>query len=151
MLELLKCNTFWSALSAIATLVGAGAIIFAASQLRFEAWLKAQEIWISDEFTVDRGKIFARLSDLQKPWTSEEEAVGLAVCRRLDEFVRLAPYLGQRRMLRVWGNPIAKAWLILEPLVQKERKKSLWLTKWDAFEQLGKKALKNQPDLRAKQ
>ena len=60
MVELIKSDTFWSALSALATLVGAAAILFAARQLRFEAWLKAQDIWVSNDFTVARGKLFAR-------------------------------------------------------------------------------------------
>ena len=151
MLELLKCDTFWSAVSALATLAGAAAIVFAARQLRFEVWLKAQDLWVSDDFTADRGKVFARLDNLRKPWTPEDEAVGLGVCRRVDEFVRLAPYLGKGRMLRVWGDPLAKAWVVLEPLVRKERDRTAWQTKWDAFERLGTKALSARPHLQAKQ
>ena len=147
MFELMKSDTFWSAVSALATLAGAAAIGFAVWQLRFEAWLKAQEIWVSDDFTADRGKVFARLDHLQQ----EEEAVGLKVCRRVDEFVSLAPYLGGRRMLKVWGDPLAKAWLVLEPLVRKERERTAWPTKWDAFEKFGTKALGVRPHLQAKQ
>jgi hypothetical protein len=147
MLELIKSDTFWSAVSALATLAGAAAIVFAARQLRFEAWLKAQEIWGS--FIVDRGKVFARLQDLRQPWTPEESVIGLNVCRKVDEFVRLAPYFGERRMLRVWGDPLAKAWVVLEPLVRDERDRTAWQTKWDAFERLGTKVLSDRLHLQA--
>ena len=149
MLELIKSDTFWSALAALATLAAAGAIVFAARQLRFEAWLKAQEIWVSEEFTAARGKVFARLENLAQPWHADEKLLGWNVCRRVDEFVRLAPYLGARRMLSVWGDPLAKAWLVLEPLVREERKKTSWPTKWDAFERVGAKALSTRPHLQA--
>ncbi len=150
MLELIYSDTFWSAVSALAILVGAAAILFAVRQLRFEAWVKAQEIWVSNDFTTARGKVFARLDNLSQAGTPEDE-VGLKVCRKVDEFVRLAPYLGERRMLRVWGDPIAKAWLVLEPLVHLERDKATWQTKWDVFERIGTKALKARPHLRVKQ
>jgi len=149
-LELLKSATFWSAVGAIATLAGVGAIFYASRQLRFEAWLKAQEIWVLEEFVQDRGKVFARLDNLEQPWLKEDRAIGLRVCRRVDEFVRLAPYLGRRRMLAVWGDPLAKAWIVLHTLVDEERKDSGWQTKWDAFEKLGRKALSIRPDLKAK-
>lgn len=150
MLELIQSGTFWSAVSALATLAGVAAILFAARQLRFEAWLKAQEIWVLDDFTADRGKVFVRLDNLSQVWTPEDEALGLKTCRRVDEFVRLAPYLGKRRMLRVWGDPLAKAWLVLEPLVRLERDRTAWPAKWDAFERFGTKALSARPHLRAR-
>ena len=150
-LELIKSDTFWSAVSALATLAGVGAILFAARQLRFEAWLKAQDIWVADDFRNARGKIFARLDDLRASWGPEDKNLGLIVCRKIDEFVRLAPYLGKRKMLAVWGDPLAKAWLVLEPLVSEERKATAWPTKWDAFEKFGKKALRAQPHLQTKQ
>lgn len=149
MLDLIKSDIFWTAIGALATVVGAAAIVFAARQLRFEAWLKAQEIWVSDDFTAARGKIFSRLENLQQPWTPDDKVLGLIVCRRVDEFVRLAPYLGERRILRVWGDPLAKAWLVLKPLVREERNKTVWPTKWDAFERIGTKALRARPHLRA--
>ena len=151
MLELLKCDTFWSAVSALATIVGAAAIVFATKQLRFDAWLKAQEVWVSKEFTADRAQVFARLDNLKEPWTPEQKLVALNVYRRVDEFVRLAPYLGNRRMLAVWGDPLAKAWLVLEPAVREERTKTGWTTKWDAFQKIGTKALSTRPGLQAKQ
>lgn len=151
LVELIKSGTFWSALSALATLAGAAAILFAARQLRFEAWLKAQDVWGSNDFTLARGKIFARLDDLQASWALEDKALGLDVCRRVDEFVRLAPYLSQRRMLAFWGDTLAKAWVVLDPLVSEERIATAQPTKWDAFERLGRKALSTRPHLQAKQ
>jgi hypothetical protein len=148
MLELLKCDTFWSAISALATLAGVVVIVIAIRQLRFEAWLKAQEIWVNPEFTKNRGKIFARLDNLNQPWKPEEEEIGYEVSRKMDEFAHLAPYLGNRKILRDWGDPIAKAWLILEPLVQKERAKTSWDNKWRAFQKLGTKSLKARPYLK---
>lgn len=151
MIELIKSETFWSAVSALATLAGVAAILFAARQLRFEAWLKAMDIWVAKDFTEARRKLFARLENLQAPWQPDDKALGLYVCRRVDEFVRLAPYLGRRRMLSVWGDPLAKAWLVLEPRVIEERQSCGWPTKWDAFERVGRKALNSRPDLQAKQ
>jgi hypothetical protein len=93
------------------------------------------------DFIADRGKVYARPQDLRQPWTPEERVIGLNVCRKVDEFVRLAPYFGERRMLTVWGDPLAKAWVVLEPLVRDERDETAWQTKWDVFERLGTKAL----------
>jgi hypothetical protein len=150
MLDLLKCETFWTALGAVATLVGAGAILFAAKQLRFDAWLKAQDIWASEEFLVARRKIFARIDVPEAHWKPEDKALGLDVCRRMDEFVRLAPYLRKRKMLAVWGDPLAKAWVILKPIVDEEREATTWPTKWDAFEKFGRKALNARPDIQTR-
>jgi hypothetical protein len=47
----------WSAVSAIATVVAAGGILFAFFQLRFDAWLKAQELFTDEKFTSARGLI----------------------------------------------------------------------------------------------
>src|SRR5438105_15665611 len=99
MMDLIKSDAFWSAVSAIATLIGAGAILFAARQLRFEAWLKAMDIWVGKEFTDARTKLFTRLENPQPSLLPEEKELELFVCRRVDEFVRLAPYLGRRRLL----------------------------------------------------
>src|SRR5436305_686507 len=139
MIELIKSSTFWSAVGALATLFGVGAILFAARQLRFDAFLKAQDIWVAKEFREARRKIFARLDNLGAPWKPEDKSLALDVCRKLDEFVRLAPYLGRRRMLAVWGDPLAKAWLVLEVRVSEERKTTGWSNKWDAFEKIGRK------------
>jgi hypothetical protein len=146
----MKSETFWAALSALATLIGAGAIVFAVKQLRFEAWLKAQDIWVSEEFRVARRKIFERIDVPRTLWGPEDKALGLGVCRRMDEFVRLATYLGKRKMLAVWGDFLAKAWVVLKPIVDEERQATAWPTKWDAYEKFGSKALSARPHIQTR-
>lgn len=147
---LLKSEVFWTALGAFATAVGSGAILLAVSQLRFEAWLKAQEIWTAQEFIAARGRVFARLDTASAEWGQDEEAQALDVCRRMDEFAGLVPYLPKRIALRIWGVPFAKAWAVLESVVQRERTKCTWPDKWHAFERLGQAAIKRHPDVRRK-
>jgi hypothetical protein len=86
-------STFWSAVSALFTALGAiftGAVVFAifiaAKQLRFDAYLKAEEIWTDHYFTKGRGRVFSRLDKLDSDWTDDEEENALQVCRKLDEF-----------------------------------------------------------------
>lgn len=148
MLKSIFCSEiFWAAVGAIFTAVSSGAIIFAIRQLRFDAWLKAQEIWTSDEFTKLRGNIYSRLENSEQDWSSEMEKEALTVCRRMDEFARLIPYLPKRTALEIWGIPFAKAWLILEPIVKKERIKTAWEQKWSGFEELGRSALRRNPEI----
>ena len=52
-------------------------------------------------------------------------------------------------MRKVWGDPLAKAWLVLKPLVREEQEKTGWETKWDGFEKVGAKALSKRPHLQA--
>lgn len=47
----------------------------------------------------------------------------------------------------MWGNPIAKAWLLLEPTVKEEREISHWDEKWAAFQELGEVAVRQNPDV----
>ena len=144
--------TFWTAVGAVAMVLGAIAtsaavlgILIAARQLRFEAWLKAQEVWVQKDFVRARGRIFSHIT---KPhdWDADDQEAALEVCRRMDEFCRLAPYFsftesrGDEIVLDVWHNPLGKSWLLLQPLVVTERDVVEWQTKWDAFEHLGKAA-----------
>jgi hypothetical protein len=145
---ILGSEVFWTAVGAIATVVGAVAILLGISQLRFEAWLKAQEIWTTREFTDARGRIFARLDSHNHDWTTEEEVEALQVCRKMDEFAGLIPYLPKRTALRIWGVPFAKAWLVLAAVVDRERAKTGWPDKWHAFERLGRSALRRHPEVR---
>jgi hypothetical protein len=146
-LAILRSEVFWTAIGAIATAVGAMAIFLARSQLRFDAWLKAQEIWTMRDFTEARGRVFARLDKPGQVWGAEEEAEALNVCRKMDEFAGLIPYLPKRTALRVWGVPFAKAWFVLAPVVDRERVKSRWRDKWHAFERLGRSALRSHPEV----
>src|SRR5208337_4151130 len=117
----IEWSTVWSAATALATAVGAGAVIFAWRQLRFNAWLKAQEIWTSQDFTQKRSHIFARLDTGSDEWNEAEEAEALDVCRKMDEFAGLIPFLPRRIAMTNWGVPFAKAWLILGPMVKREQ------------------------------
>jgi hypothetical protein len=144
---MLKSELFWTAAGAIATGVGSVAILLAVSQLRFEAWLKAQDIWTAQDFIAARGRVFARLDAMSAEWARDEEAQALDVCRRMDEFAGLVPYLPKRTALRIWGVPFAKAWAVLEPVIQRERTKCDWPDKWHAFERLGRAAIKRHPEV----
>jgi hypothetical protein len=148
MRSLITNAVFWYALTAIFTGIASVGIILAYRQLRFQAWLKAQEIWSADDFTERRGRIFARLDDKDRDWSKEEKSDALQACRKMDEFAGLIPRLPKRIALRVWGVPFAKAWLVLEPIVNEERAKCGWQDKWHAFEQLGTSALRNHPEVR---
>jgi len=146
---------FWTAVGAIATAVAAiatvvatGGIFWAVRQVRFTAWLKAQEIWTAQAFTEARGRVFARLDTGNTQWTQADETEALQVCRKMDEFAGLIPYLPKQTALRIWGVPFAKAWLVLEPVVGRERTKCSWDDKWDAFAKLGRAALASHPDVR---
>lgn len=105
------------------------------------AWLKAQQVWIEPIFREGRGFIFARLRDPKKSWLDSERAEAKEVCRRMDEFAHLVPYLSLMKVLDIWDDPIGKAWLVLEEVVRDERESSAWATKWKGFETLGTEAL----------
>ena len=137
-------ETFWTAAGAVFTAVAAAAIVLAARQLKFDAWLKAQELFTKDDFRDARRIVMEECKgkDLNT-WSSDQRQKGLLVCRRMDEFVRLSPFLGRTfllksRMLDVWYDPIGKCWSVLEPLVREEQTK--WPEKWNAFAHLGKRA-----------
>jgi hypothetical protein len=121
--------------------------ILAFSELRhmgreeqFQSWLKAQEVWTQDHFRDGRGKIFQRLHSGATAWTEQERQEALEVCRKMDEFAHLLPFLGIERALDVWDDPLAKAWIVLEQVVKDERDRSRWQTKWKGFEAIGRKA-----------
>jgi hypothetical protein len=60
----------------------------------------------------------------------------------MDDFARLAPYLGVETMLDTWDDPLAKAWIVLETIVNEERSvHAKWSRKWRGFEQIGQQAL----------
>src|SRR5438270_1005417 len=144
--DLLASQVFWSAIGAIGVALTGVGVFLLRDQLRFQAWLRAQEIWTERGFTAARGRIFARLDGTRTVWSPEEEQEALDVCRKLDEFAGLIPYLPKGTALQVWGVPFGKAWLILAPIVNRERKRSGWGTKWDAFERLGTLGLKKYPE-----
>ena len=114
----------------------------AAKEREFHCWLKAQEIWTKRDFTEARGRMFQRLRNPDAPWTEEEKEDAKEVCRRMDEFAHLAPYLGTRTVLDTWDDPLAKAWIVLEQVVNEERSGAAhWSVKWSAFAEIGREAL----------
>ncbi|MBK6431059.1 hypothetical protein [Candidatus Amarolinea dominans] len=148
--QTLGCEMLWSAISAISSCLGAiftGVAVFAiwlaSKQLRFDAWLKAQDVFTEEKFTETRRKVFARLDNLEKPWTEEEKLEAKQVCRRMDEFAHLARFVGRKSLLEVWDDPLAKSWLVLEPIVKEEQKQTGWPNKWKAFQELGQEAVRN--------
>lgn len=81
---------------------------------------------------------------------STRRGQALDVCRKMDEFAGLIPYLPKRTALRICGVPFAKAWLILAPVVDKARAKCARSDKWHPFERLGRSALASHPEVQAK-
>ena len=147
--DLIRFQTFWSAvgtiaavIAAIATVIALRIIFLARQQLDFDAWLKIQEIWTNTEFTQARRRLFTRLDNPAKLWTSEEKQEALSTCAKMNEFSHLVVlFLDKRKMLELWDDPVGKAWLILKPLVQEERELVGWPMKWMGFEDLGEQAL----------
>src|SRR6266849_3881265 len=108
----------------------------------FQSWLKAQEVWTERSFREGRGRIFQRLHSANTPWTQQDREDAKEVCRRMDEFAHLVPFLGVQKALDTWDDPLAKAWIVLQPIVNDERAGSGWLTKWKGFESIGQEALR---------
>lgn len=114
---------------------------YVAKDRDFHTWLKAQEVWTQEAFVNGRGKMFVRLDNLRAPWTPDEEKEGKNICRKMDEFAHLAPFLGLKKVLDVWDDPLAKAWIVLQEIVDKEREATKWPEKWKAFSTIGQMAL----------
>lgn len=96
-------STFWTAIGALFTAVGAVAVIFAARRLDFNAWVKAQEIFTQPDFTAARGVVLPRYrTDRLAPWTASEKDQAKLVCRKMDEFARLLPFLRRPLVLKTW-------------------------------------------------
>lgn len=150
-----ELEVFWVALTAIASVITAIATVFASviiffarKQLRFDAWIKAQEIYTNETFLKARTELFKCLDDKEATCTVEQ---AMEVCRRMDELAHLARFLGKCMVLKYWGRPLAQAWHLLGvPLVKKERELTKNPAKWEAFEKLGEKALKAHPDVKSK-
>lgn len=107
----------------------------------FEAWNKAQEIWTRPGFRDLRGKVFERLRNSTVPWTGQDIEDAKEVARTIDEFAHLSQFMSKDLMIDTWDDPLAKAWIVLEPIVRAERAKQDWAKKWDMFETLGEAAL----------
>jgi hypothetical protein len=113
-----------------------------AQQGEFEWWLKALEIWMDPKFGERRSRLFLRVQNSNLPWTPSEKEDAIEVIRTMDRFARLIPFLSTEQVLDTFDDPIAKAWIVLESIVIEERTGiANWPKKWDAFEQIGRKAL----------
>ncbi len=147
---IMESSTIWTALDSIAAWVSSIAIVVAVYQLWFNAWLKAQDVFTEDSLVSARKAVFAHFDDPQQPWPDPRSNDARKVCRKMDEMAGLVPFLGRKKVLQVWSNPIAKAWLLLKPTVDEERCTSHWdgkQPKWRKFEELGKDAVRRNPEL----
>jgi hypothetical protein len=117
-------------------------IFFAIRQLRFDAWLKAQQIVVDDDFRKSRGVVFSYLRPRTAAHSLENKYHFDHVCQHMDELCHLRRFLGTGRVLSSWDDPIGKAWFVLEEWVKKEREITNWPTKWHSFERLGSRALR---------
>jgi hypothetical protein len=109
----------------------------------FHSWVELQRVWTDHEFVQQRGVIFKRVDSreaFQSPWGTHEETAKWA-CRKMDEFAHLAQFFGKKKVLLVWDDPLAKAWIVLEEIVKEERNSTNWQEKWSAFSELGQMAV----------
>lgn len=113
-----------SAASAIFTALAATGVFLAARQLKFDAWLRTQELWTNREVRDLRSWL---LSAPDRKAAASDKTRAKDLCRKLDEFARLVPYLswfprfGTWYALRIWGNPLAELWTSLKDVVNDER------------------------------
>lgn len=138
-----EVTLFFSTLGAIAAVVGAYGIIWAARAFKFNTWLRAQEIYMDNKFYEARESVFGNWDEANrqpKANASPPDNDARLVCQKMDELARLADYLGEEKMIEVWGFQMAKSWLILKKFVKAKREKD-GFNKWDAFERLTKKAI----------
>jgi hypothetical protein len=142
-------STSWSGVSALGSLLGAGAILYAARQFRFQAMMKAQELFNQEWFRTARSTLFARLDESPRSFSESERREALVILSHLDEFARLESYIGRRRLIQIWGDPLAKAWILLEPLMADERIRAHAPEKWDVLASVCKRALRARPHLRS--
>lgn len=125
--------------SALATVAATVAIVVAIRQFRFDAWLRAEELIRS--FHEDRAMVFSRLPSCTAPWSAEDKVHAREVCRKMNTVAYLLRFLPRREVLEHWDDPLAKAWVVLNPIVEEEREHTRWKMKWSHFEKLGTLAL----------
>lgn len=100
------------------------------------------------KFRDARGVILKHWPDPPDAWSEDETKDAFLVCRKTDEFVRLAPFLGavpwlgRRMTVNIWYDPIGKCWKLLEKFVDEERSRCGWPYKWDAFQDIGQRSLR---------
>jgi len=131
----------WSfTLSVVANIVAVVALIRSFKQFRMDAWLKAEDVFSGSGFIENRARYFSRLPAC-KPFTDEERRDALQICVEMNRFCNLLRFIGERRALGLWDDPLAKAWVVLKPIVEEERKQRKWPAKWKEFEVWGERAL----------
>ncbi|MCH8054122.1 MAG: hypothetical protein IH895_08690, partial [Planctomycetes bacterium] len=143
-------STIWTAVTALAVVI-TGAIIgyqayAAAKALRFEAFEAAQRIFVEPCFLKNRGMVLKKQRALTaNEWTGDEREAALDVCRQMDRIAHLfwQRSIKKKRALTAWDDPVGKAWLVLEQLVEHERTKIGWPQKWYAFEFFGAAAIES--------
>jgi len=130
--------------TAVAALIGFLAVFFVIQQIQFASWIKAQEVFNECEFRDARGAVLQRYWKSEKNRGKLKESDASLVCAKMDEFARVVPYMKpfirKKKVFNIWDDPIGKCWHVLENFIDKEREKTDWETKWEAFEILGKKA-----------
>ena len=141
----------WDVVTALATVAGCWTIWYAGRQLELQAWLRVQELWTNKEFRSGRMKLYKRLEVRNEKWTDPEREEALEVCRKLDEFAALVPYLKRHEALRIFGVPFSSCWLVLKEVVDDERSskpgRANWPEKWKPLERFGNASLKKHSNL----
>lgn len=143
LLTILSNQTFWTAVGAIAAFIAASGVWLAVRQIKFGGWLKAQEIFTHQNFIDAREEIlkhFGYDNSIPSRIGETDEKSAKLVCRKMDELARLKSYLGKDTIIKTWGYPLGKSWMILKATVEQERIGHSG--KWDAFQHLGDAAVK---------
>ena len=93
--------------SVVAAVAGVVGLFLGWYQLRFKAWLKAQELFVDKDFVRARTAVFAHFDDRPKPYPDPSNADAQVVCRKMDEFAHLVRFVGRRKVFLGWGDAIA--------------------------------------------
>ena len=139
-----KLTLVFTGLGAIAAIIGAGGILWAVRSFKFNTWLAAQKIYMDQEFYEARKTVLSKFPfDEKNPptFSGAKEDQALFVCRKMDEFAHLTSYVGEEKIIEVFGSPMGKAWMILKETVKKECGRASHPKKWDAFKHLAEKAI----------
>ncbi len=158
---------FVAIFQALAVLIMMATAVFIYSQVRVArkamqgaGWLDAHRLFNQPDPLGFRGKVMA----IERPveadeWGNRENPdkvttkdgkrtverdEALNTCRLMDHIGALGVEgaLPKKVVLREWGDPFRKTWIVLKLLVNKERSSVDWDRKWRGFEYFGEKAVK---------